>query len=55
VEKEIEWGLLSMINPNLTFGSVVSFHHNWGIQILSLEQVENLKKYTRMTLEAINP
>ncbi|MBU2564195.1 hypothetical protein KKA23_01285 [Patescibacteria group bacterium] len=52
VYKEIEWNKAFL--PNLKVGDWVSFHWNQAIEILNKKDIENLKKYTQISLDAYN-
>lgn len=49
-QKSIKRGFLADVKP----GDIVSIHLSMGIQILEPCQVENLRKYNDLSLEAIN-
>ncbi|HNP75143.1 MAG TPA: DUF6390 family protein [bacterium] len=54
-KKMVDWGILNPNDSAVDTGSVVAFHHYWAIECLSIEQAQNLDKYTKMTLAAVNP
>ena len=52
IQKEIFWD--KNFTPKVKIGDWVSFHWNHLIQILNREDLKNLKKYTRLTLNSLN-
>jgi len=51
IKKEIFWD--KNLVPNVKVGDWVSFHWNQLVQKLEKEDLENLKKYTKITLERL--
>ena len=52
IEKEIIWD--KEILPSVKIGDWVSFHWNYALQVLNEENIVNLYKYTKNTLDSIN-
>jgi len=53
IEKSILWD--KGIAPDVKIGDMVSCHWNHLIQVLTKQDIINLKKYTQLTLDDINP
>ncbi len=53
IKKEMFWNK-ALIPKKIEIGDWVSIHWNQLIQILSEEDLTNLKKYTNITLDALN-
>ena len=51
IKKEISWDKL--IAPKVKKGDWVSFHWNWLVKVLNAKELNNLKKYTRNTLNTL--
>lgn len=51
VKKEINWD--KTILPEVNIGNWVSFHWNHAIQILNEENIVNLYKYTKNSLDSL--
>jgi len=51
IKKEINWD--KTILPEVRIGDWVSFHWNYAIQILNEENIINLYKYTKNTLDSL--
>jgi len=52
IKKEIDWN--KDILPNIKIGDRISFHWNQAVEILNKEDVKNLEKYTKISLEIYN-
>lgn len=52
IEKSILWD--KEIVPDIEIGDMISGHWNHLIQILGLQDIANLKKYTQLTLDGLN-
>ncbi|OIO40116.1 hypothetical protein AUJ10_03865 [Candidatus Pacearchaeota archaeon CG1_02_31_27] len=52
IQKEIFWD--KIFTPKIKIGDWVSLHWNHLIQILNREDLKNLKKYTKLTLNSLN-
>ena len=50
-EKEINWDKTML--PNVEVGDWISFHWNYAIQILNEENITNLYKYTKNSLDSL--
>lgn len=51
-KKEVSWN--KSIAPVIKTGQMVSLHWNYIIQVLNKKELNNLKKYTQITLKKIN-
>lgn len=54
-KKMVDWGMLNPNDSAVDTGSIIAFHHAWAIECLNIAQAQNLDKYTRLTLAAVNP
>lgn len=51
IEKEINWD--KSLVPNIKIGDWVSFHWNQAVEVLTKKDVQNLEKYTKITLKSL--
>jgi hydrogenase maturation factor len=52
VEKEIGWD--EKIVPGVKIGNWISFHWAQACEILDGEEVKNLERYTKKTIDSVN-
>lgn len=52
IKKEIDWN--KDLLPNIKIGDWISFHWNQAVEVLNKEDVKNLEKYTKNSIEIYN-